>query len=116
MILFRVGSGQVNGNSDNKANSAQLELSFATDKQQLLDFKNKPDLKICVILKIWIQNRFSLPLSSPTHLTNVVFLPSPFLMMMNLGWTQLMDEFFQKEILSIFTLLLNLKKSILKSC
>jgi hypothetical protein len=44
------------------------------------------------------------PLSSPANLSNLVILPSPYLMMMKLGWTRMMDEFF----LSIFNLKLKI--------
>jgi hypothetical protein len=42
-------------------------------------------------------------------MTKVVLLPSPYMMLMRLRWTRIMDEFFLKDNLSIFYLKLNLK-------
>jgi hypothetical protein len=80
-------------------------------KQKLLDFKNKPDLKFCVIFKIC--NRFKKnsdiiseriypsPLSSLVYITKLVLLPFPYLMMIKLRWTRIMVEFFLKDKLRI---------------
>ena len=74
-------------------------------KQQPLDLKSKPYFKICAALKICNGSKkfrfhfrkiYSSTQSSPAYLPNLFRLPSPYLMMMKLEWTRMVDELLPK--------------------
>ena len=89
--------------------SRVVGITTKSYKQQLLEFKNKPDQNFCVILNIC--SRFKkfryyfrkyLPFTPVQPSIYDQNLPSPYFMMMKLRSTQMMGEFFLKPTLGAF--------------